>query len=73
MFKRWSESSVKTLSKFVLVIDDAPLLDAVSASVLYQLVRVFGVTTVLTARDSHEISGPIARLLHENLIDISRP
>ncbi|MBH0081872.1 LuxR C-terminal-related transcriptional regulator [Salinibacterium sp. SWN167] len=56
--------------KFVLVIDDAPLLDAVSASVLYQLVRVFGVTTLLTARDSHELDGPIARLLHENLIDI---
>ncbi|MBH0110371.1 NACHT domain-containing protein [Salinibacterium sp. NG22] len=56
--------------KFVLVIDDAPLLDAVSASVLYQLVRVFGVTTLLTARDSHEVVGPLARLLHENLIDI---
>ena len=56
--------------RFVLVIDDAPLLDAVSASVLYQLVRVFGVTTLLTARDSHEVSGPLARLLHENLIDI---
>jgi len=56
--------------KFVLVIDDAPLLDAVSAGVLYQLVRVFGVTTLLTARDSHEVDGPIARLLHENLIDI---
>ncbi|GAA1217514.1 AAA family ATPase [Rhodoglobus aureus] len=57
-------------SKFVLVIDDAPLLDAVSAGVLYQLVRVFGVTTLLTARDSHEVSGPLARLLHENLIEI---
>ncbi|EPR76734.1 putative transcriptional regulator [Leifsonia rubra CMS 76R] len=57
-------------TKFVLVVDDAPLLDAVSAGVLYQLVRVFGVTTLLTARDSHEVSGPLARLLHENLIDI---
>ncbi|MGV8858628.1 LuxR C-terminal-related transcriptional regulator [Rhodoglobus sp.] len=57
-------------SQFVLVIDDAPLLDAVSAGVLYQLVRVFGVTTLLTARDSHDVSGPLARLLHENLIDI---
>ena len=56
--------------KFVLVVDDAPLLDAVSASVLYQLVRVFGVTALLTARDSHHVTGPIARLLHENLIDI---
>ncbi|MGV8852810.1 MAG: LuxR C-terminal-related transcriptional regulator [Rhodoglobus sp.] len=57
-------------SKFVLVVDDAPLLDTVSAGVLYQLVRVFGVTTLLTARDSHDVSGPLARLLHENLIDI---
>lgn len=56
--------------KFVLVIDDAPLLDAISASVLYQLVRVFGVTTLLTARDSHEVTGPLSRLLHENLIEI---
>ncbi|WP_219949616.1 LuxR C-terminal-related transcriptional regulator [Salinibacterium sp. M195] len=56
--------------KFVLIIDDAPLLDTVSASVLYQLVRVFGVTALLTARDSHDVDGPIARLLHENLIDI---
>jgi len=57
-------------SKFVLVIDDAPLLDAISAGVLYQLVRVFGVTTLLTARDSHKVSGPLARLLHEDLIEI---
>jgi DNA-binding CsgD family transcriptional regulator len=57
-------------SEFVLVVDDAPLLDAVSAGVLYQLVRVFGVTTLLTARDSHEMAGPLARLLHENLIEI---
>ena len=57
-------------SKFVLVIDDAPLLDAVSAGVLYQLVRVFGVTALLTARDSPEVSGPLARLLPENLIEI---
>ncbi|TQO19721.1 ATP/maltotriose-dependent transcriptional regulator MalT [Rhodoglobus vestalii] len=57
-------------TKFVLIVDDAPLLDAVSAGVLYQLVRVFGVTALLTARDSHEVSGPLARLLHENLIDI---
>ncbi|WP_010204798.1 helix-turn-helix transcriptional regulator [Salinibacterium sp. PAMC 21357] len=57
-------------AKFVIVVDDAPLLDAVSAGVLYQLMRVFGVTTLLTARDSHEVDGPLARLLHENLIDI---
>jgi len=56
--------------KYVLVVDDAPLLDSVSASVLYQLVRVFGVTTVLTGRDSHDLSGPIARLLHENLVEV---
>lgn len=54
----------------VLIVDDAPLLDAQSAAILYQLVRVFGVPTLLTARTEHIIQGPIQRLLHEQLLTI---
>jgi DNA-binding CsgD family transcriptional regulator len=53
---------------YVLLVDDAPLLDEISAAGIYQLVRVLGVRCVLTARDEHPISGPIARLLHEDLV-----
>lgn len=55
--------------RHVLVIDDAPLLDDVSASIVYQLLRVFGVPAILTARDEYAITGPIGRLLHEDLLD----
>lgn len=55
---------------YVMVVDDAPLLDDLSASIVYQLVRVFGLPVLLTARDEHEITGPIGRLLHENLVTI---
>jgi DNA-binding CsgD family transcriptional regulator len=54
--------------EYLLIVDDAPLLDEVSAAGIYQLVRVLGVRCVLTARDGHEISGPLARLLHEDLV-----
>ena len=55
---------------YVVLVDDVPLLDDVSASVLYQLVRVFGVPAVLTARDEHPLVGPVARLLHEDLVTV---
>ncbi|MGD9606144.1 MAG: LuxR C-terminal-related transcriptional regulator [Leucobacter sp.] len=57
--------------RYVLVLDDAPLLDGVSASVVYQLIRVYGVAALLTARDEHELNGPIARLLHEDLVTVT--
>lgn len=56
---------------YLLVVDDAPLLDDASAAALYQLVRVFAVPCLLTARDEHAISGPIARLLHEDLVTVT--
>ncbi len=56
---------------YLLVVDDAPLLDDASAAALYQLVRVFGVPTLLTARDEHAMSGAIARLLHEDLVSVT--
>jgi DNA-binding CsgD family transcriptional regulator len=55
----------------LIVVDDAPLLDDVSAGIIYQLVRVFGVPALLTARDEHRLRGPLARLLHEDLIDVT--
>lgn len=58
-------------TEYVLIVDDAPMLDSVSASVVYQLIRVFGVPALLTARDEHEIVGPIARLLHEDLLTVT--
>ncbi|MBX9472206.1 LuxR C-terminal-related transcriptional regulator [Microcella sp.] len=57
--------------EYLLVVDDAPLLDEASAAALYQLVRVFGVPTLLTARDEHPMTGAIARLLHEDLVTVT--
>jgi DNA-binding NarL/FixJ family response regulator len=55
---------------YLLVVDDAPLLDDASAAALYQLIRVFGVPALLTARDEHAVTGAIARLLHEDLVTV---
>lgn len=55
-------------SSAVLVVDDAPLLDPASAAVVYQVVRAFGLPTVLTARSGVPLGGPIERLRHENLV-----
>ena len=52
----------------LLVVDDAPLLDDVSAGGVYQLIRVFGVPAVLTARDSHEPGDILERLLREDAV-----
>ncbi|WAB84402.1 helix-turn-helix transcriptional regulator [Microcella daejeonensis] len=56
---------------YLLIVDDAPLLDEASAAALYQLVRVFGVPALLTARDGHVLGGPVARLLHEDLVTVT--
>ena len=56
---------------YLLVVDDAPLLDPTSAAALYQLVRVFAVPALLTARDEHPITGALARLLHEDLVTVT--
>lgn len=55
---------------YLIVVDDVPLLDSASAAALYQLVRVFGVPALLTARDDHALAGPVARLLHEDLVTV---
>lgn len=58
-------------SDYVLVVDDAPLLDQQSAAAVYQLVRVFGVPALLTARDLHPLDGAIAKLIQEGLVTVT--
>ena len=53
----------------VVLVDDAPLLDEVSAAAVYQLVRVFGVPVLLTARDGMTWPDALRRLEREGLID----
>ncbi len=52
---------------YLLVVDDIPRLDDVSAAAVYQLVRAFGVATLATARLGEALPGPVARLVTEGL------
>jgi DNA-binding CsgD family transcriptional regulator len=65
LFTRISQDA----DSFVLVVDDGPLLDDISASTIYQLVRVAGVRCVITARSDSEFSGPLARLVGDGLTE----
>lgn len=56
-------------SRYVLVIDDGPMLDDISASVIYQFVRVLGLRCVMTACDEQRLTAPIRRLEKEGLLD----
>jgi DNA-binding CsgD family transcriptional regulator len=56
--------------RYVLAVDDGPLLDEMSASAVYQLVRVHGIRCVMTARTTQAIAGPLARLLAEGFVDV---
>jgi DNA-binding NarL/FixJ family response regulator len=55
----------------VLVVDDGPMLDEISASTVYQLVRLHGVRCVMTARTEHPLTGPLLRLQDEGFVDIT--
>ncbi len=52
---------------FLLVVDDIPRLDDVSAAVVYQLVRAFGVPTLATARLGEKFPAPVQRMIDEGL------
>lgn len=54
---------------YLLVVDDLPRLDDVSAAAVYQLVRAFGVPTVATARLGERSPAPVQRLLDEGLAE----
>jgi DNA-binding CsgD family transcriptional regulator len=53
----------------VVFVDDAPLLDELSAAAIYQLVRVYKIPCLLTSRDEHALTGAIQRLDHEMLVE----
>jgi DNA-binding CsgD family transcriptional regulator len=55
---------------YLLAVDDAPMLDELSAAAVYQLVRVYGIRCVMTAREDHPLHGPLARLLDEGFVDV---
>jgi len=59
----------RAAARHLLVIDDLPRLDGVSAAAVYQLVRAFGVPTLATARLGEAMPGPAARLVSEGLTD----
>jgi len=67
LFTRASPAS----AKLVLIIDDGPLLDEISASTIYQLARVYGLPAIITARTEHPLTGPIARLVDEGALDVT--
>lgn len=56
-------------SRYILAVDDVSLVDDVTAGVVYQLVRVFGVPAVLTDRTERAPSSTVTRLDAEGLLD----
>ncbi len=62
----------RSSGQFVLVVDDAPRLDDVSAAVVYQLVRGFGVPMIATARLGETLPAPLAKLLLEGFAEERR-
>jgi DNA-binding CsgD family transcriptional regulator len=56
-------------SGHLLMVDDAPLLDDVSASLLNQLIRTTGVRCIMTARAENTLPDPIVRLHSEGLVE----
>ena len=57
----------RATTTYVVVVDDAPWLDDVSAAAVYQLVRAFGVPTIMTARLGEPLPPPLVRLVDEGL------
>lgn len=53
----------------LLIVDDAPRLDDLSASTVYQLVRGFGVAVIATARLGERLPNPLARLVDEGMVE----
>lgn len=68
---RWSNvvGAIARLSPDLIVVDDAPLLDPLSAAALYQFARVHKLRCLITARDEHPITGPLERLQHEGVAE----
>jgi len=58
--------------QYLLLVDDAPLLDDVSASLINQLIRTTGVRCVMTARAEAGLPDPIVRLQNEGLVEATQ-
>lgn len=58
----------RNASRTVLAVDDAPMLDELSAAAVYQLVRVLGVPAVMTARHDVPLPEPLERMRSEGLL-----
>jgi DNA-binding CsgD family transcriptional regulator len=59
-------------SRYLLMVDDAPLLDEVSASLINQLIRTTGVRCIMTAREGSLQPDPIVRLHAEGHVHVTQ-
>lgn len=58
----------------VLLVDDASFLDEISAAAVYQVIRAFGMPTMLTARSGTSLPAALDRLRHEgSLVEHTMP
>lgn len=67
--QRLAATLAPSTSRAVLVIDDGPHLDDVSAAAVRQLVRASGVRCIMSARSGLPLPGPIAHLEDEGLVE----
>ena len=61
--------AIVALRPSLILVDDAPLLDELSAAAVYQLARVYKLRCLMTARDEHPVVGALQRLDHEGLVE----
>lgn len=61
--------AITRLQPELIVVDDAPLLDPLSAAAVYQFARLHKLPCLLIARDEHPLVGPIQRLEHEGVVE----
>lgn len=67
--QRLAATLAPATSRAVLVIDDGPHLDDVSAAAVRQLVRASGVRCIMSARTGLPLPGPVAHLEDEGLVE----
>lgn len=60
----------RSAGRHLLLVDDAPWLDDVSAAAVHQLVRGFGVPAIITARLGEALPAPLARLVDEGAAEV---
>lgn len=65
LFRRLSKASANA----ALIVEDAPALDERSAATVHQLVKVYGVRCLVTARPSHRLDPALLRLDDEGHVE----